>query len=170
MKRNTLLFLVTMLVASMLVTTASAKNGVEYRANGKLVSYDPPQVSSEVVNGHWSISVKDGSVDFKAFYRERNLGESEMSPCGSIDEFWISLDRLESVQVNLGDGSCSLTGDFVIKKKWWVLPGYYDYPPRVEWLRGETAWHYYGDVTVNPVECFLWFFGGVNGPTLAIQY
>lgn len=91
MKRRMIYALTFALFASMLIIPVSAKNGVDYLANGKLVEYGVPGGGgdAEVVNGRWSVKVKGDDVDFKAFYRERNLdAEAERSPVGSIDHFW----------------------------------------------------------------------------------
>jgi len=142
---------------------------VDYRANGKLVTYSyDPWPSAEVINGRWSVKVKEGEVDFKAFYRERNLGEAEQSPVGTIDHFWISLVELESVDIDYDTGECTITGTFYIRKKWWILSDDPDYPPPIKWL--EPQWTGYGKVTVSETGIVIWFWGEIQGPTLAIQY
>lgn len=174
MKKKTVLILSCLVAISMLAALPvyAKKGGVEYRANGKLDTYEyDPWASAEVVNGRWSVKVKDGEVDFKAFYRERNLiAEEEQSPVGTIDEFWITLVELESVEINYETGECTITGDFYVKKKWWILPDDPDHPyhPPVVWL--DPQWTGYGTVTIDPTQCVIWFWGNIQGPTLAIQY
>ena len=56
-----------LLILSMLAVPPiyAKKGGVEYKANGKLVTYgEGMSETSEVVNGRWSVKVKDGMVDF----------------------------------------------------------------------------------------------------------
>jgi len=60
MKRRTIYALAFILFASMLIIPVFADNGVEYHANGKLVTYgEGMSVTSEVVNGRWSVNVED---------------------------------------------------------------------------------------------------------------
>jgi hypothetical protein len=166
--RKAIMLLTCVLMLSVLTIPVYAKS-VDYKANGKLVTYDyDPWATAEVVNGRWSVKVKGGEVDFKAFYRERNLDEAEQSPVGSIDHFWISLVGLESVTIDYDTGECRITGTFSVRKKWWILPDEPDYPPPVEWLKPQ--WTGWGEVTVSETGIVIWFWGEIQGPTLAIKY
>jgi len=172
MKKKTILLLTCILMLTMLsVLPVYAKKGsVVYKAKGKLVTYELPHPASEVVNGRWSVKVKNGEVDFKAFYRERNLDEVvEQSPVGSIDCFWIHLVEGEAT-INDETGECTIEGTFYVKKKWWILPDNpdYPYPPPVVWL--DPQYEGPGTVTIDPTECIIWFYEGLQGPTLAIKY
>jgi hypothetical protein len=168
--KKTIMFLTCAVMLSILAIPAHAES-VDYKANGKLVTYDyDPWATAEVVNGRWSIIVKGDEVEFKAFYRERNLDEEEQSPVGSIDHFWISLVELETITIDYDTGECEITGDFYVKKKWWILPDNPDhpYPPQVVWL--DPQWTGYGTVTIDETGIVNWFWGELQGPTLAIQY
>ena len=173
MKKKTTLFMICILMVTMLgvLPVYAKKGGVDYKANGKLVTYEyvlPPPHSSEVVNGRWSVKVKDGEVEFKAFYRERNLiAEVEESPVGSIDHFWIHL--VEGIAtINDETGECTIEGTFYVKKLKRLLPEDPANPPPVEWL--DPQWTGYGTVTIDPVQCTFGFYGGIHGPTLSIKY
>ncbi len=152
------------------VRPALAKNNVIYRANGKLEEYSPGSPAAEVVDGRWSVKVKEGVVDFKAFYREMNLDpDVEQSPEGTIDHFWIYLVEADTVEI--ADDTCTITGDFKVIKKWWILPEHEDYPPPVKWIRGEEAWRFYDvSITIDSDGIEFHFFGGLKGPTLSINY
>ena len=167
MKKKTIMLLTCTIMLSILAIPVYAAS-VDYKANGKLVTYSyDPSASSEVINGRWSVKVKGGEVDFKALYRERNLGEAEQSPVGTIDEFWIYLDNLYWVDV--ADDVCTIHGDFYVVKKWWILPEHENYPPPVKWLEPQE---YLEDVevTIDETGIVIWFWGEIQGPTLAIKY
>ena len=168
MRKKSILISILLLSAFAVLPVHAKKESLEYRANGKLVTYTPPGTASEVVNGRWSIKIKDGQVDFKAFYRERNLDPNvEHSPEGTIDMFWIYLDNLIDYQIT--DDMCVLRGDFQVDKKWWILPEHEDYPPLVKWLRPQAEL-FDVEITIDQDGILISFWGGLAGPTLAIQY
>ena len=169
MKKKTILLLSCVLIISMLAIPPvhAKKESYEYRANGKLVKYGVATTAAEVVNGRWSVKVKDGEVDFKAFYRERNLDDTEQSPIGTIDEFWIYLDYVISYGI-VGD-TLTIRGNFHVDKKWWILPGHPDYPPPVKWLLPQDTL-YDVEVIIDSSGIICWFYGQLQGPTLAIKY
>ena len=174
MKKNAILALSLVVALTMLVIPVSAANKIEFRANGKLVTYPnpTPEPGAEVVSGQWSVKIMNGKVDFKAFYRERNLGPPEQSPIGTIDEFWITLDTLYEYSINTETGSCHISGEFSVLKKWWIAPDNYmgvSPPPPVYW-QDYGGVPFVGDVDIDSNGCVIWFWGQVQGPTLAIQY
>ena len=168
MKKKIIAFLSCFLVLSIFAIPVYAEP-VDYKANGKLVEYGVADPNCEVINGRWSIVVKgEDDVVFKAFYRERNLVEEvENSPVGSIDEFWISLIDIDTVDIDYDTGACTITGDFNIKKKWWILPDNpdYPYPPQFVWQDSQRT----GVVTIDETGITIWFWGKLEGPTLAIH-
>lgn len=171
MRIRTYCALALILMFAVSVFPVSAKSSVDYRANGKLEVYGVVQPGAEVINGHWRVKVKDGKVDFAAYYRERNLDQAiEQSPVGTIDEFWIYLTNLDSVDIDQSTGECTIKGTFYVKKKWWILPDNpdYPYPPPIVWK--DPLWTGYGEVTIDSSECILWFWAEVQGPTLSIEY
>ena len=166
-KKNTMLLTFAIMLSILAIPVYAAS--VDYQANGKLVIYgNDPLGTSEVINGRWSVKVKEGKVDFKAFYRERNLDEAEGSPVGSIDHFWISLVELETVTIDTDTGECTITGEFYVKKKWRILPDNYNYPPPVKWH--DPLYARYGEVTISETGIVIWFWAEIQGPTLAIKY
>lgn len=168
MRKKSILISILLISTIAFLPVYAKKGGLEYRANGKLVIYTDSGPGAEVVNGRWSIKVKDGEVDFKAFYRERNLDpDIEESPAGTIDEFWIYLDNL--IDYEITDDTCVLRGDFHVDKKKWILPENPEYPPRVEWLRPQATF-YDVEITIDKDDIVIPFWGGLAGPTLAIQY
>jgi hypothetical protein len=161
-------FLIIVLTVLTVIPVNAERGGIDYKANGKLVEYGEEQSTSEVVNGRWDVKVKGEKAEFKAFYRERNLDITEDSPIGSIDVFWIFLTELNELSVNTDTGECIITGEFMVVKKWWLLPENPDNPPRIKWLKPQ--WNGEGQVTITPNECVIEFWAELKGPTLAVDW
>lgn len=127
MRKNALVIL-SILTISMMILPVSAAKKMEYKANGKVTEYDNLQMypdvppSASVLGGQWSMSVKDGNVDFKLTYREENLiSEPEFgAPVGSVDHFIITFEKADIIgnpPFSIDDeGTWVITGDFNIDK------------------------------------------------------
>jgi len=127
MRRNAFLaFSLLTLMATVFVAPACAASKVEYRANGKVTTYDgnqypPGDPSSVVMGGEWSLMVKGGVPDFQLSYREMNL-ISELeggAPVGSVDHFKIVFDSPDGVNPPFmvdDEGAWVVTGNFNVDK------------------------------------------------------
>ena len=137
----------------------------DYRARGKLVAYDPPQPTSEVVNGNWNVVVNGDDVDFRAFYRERNLdaGFPEYSPVGSIDHFWITLTEGTAI---IDEDECVITGTFYVRKLWRTLP---DEPLGYPIVWKDPLYVTVGTVNIDSDGIQFDFQWNLEGTTLSIQ-
>ena len=82
-----LLVAAVLILAIYLVVPVSAKKN-SLTALGTIDGY-VDAYSSVIVGGHWSVTVKDGVLNYSAMYHELNLavGIPENSPVGSVDIF-----------------------------------------------------------------------------------
>lgn len=63
----------------------------EFKAKGTIDAY-VNAYSAEVTWGHWTVTLRNGEVEYSAMYKERNLDEAiENSPFDSVDHFWHTL-------------------------------------------------------------------------------
>jgi len=126
MSKKTFLGLALVILLILVTIPMSSAKGVEYRANGKDLSYPnpDPNPSSVVVGGNWNIKVKDGKVDFNLFYKELNLiPELEGgAPAGSVDHFYMSLIEAWDIEIQ-PHGICFVHGLFNIDKLAWMPEG-----------------------------------------------
>lgn len=121
-------------------------SGTEFKANGRIESYEEWVTSSEILDGHWSITVRNGVVKFTGFYRELNIDPTvEMSPAGTVDRFKL---YMESTDYWYEGDTLVILGTMHRDKKMWflddytgvTLPGWFD----PEWIpeHGNVAWIY----------------------------
>ena len=75
-----------LILAIAIIVPVSAKKPTRLEASGTIDGYvDVP--SAMIVSGHWSVTVKEGVLQYKAIYHELNLDIIENSPVGSVDIF-----------------------------------------------------------------------------------
>ena len=76
-----------LILAISIIVPISAKKPTHLEASGTIDGYVDAW-SSMIVGGHWSVTVKEGVLQYKAIYHELNLDEvAENSPVGSVDIF-----------------------------------------------------------------------------------
>lgn len=131
MRKSSLVVLsLVVLLTSLVVLPVSAAKAT-YKAGGKVTAYADAW-SSEIVSGHWSVTVEDGVVDFKVFYVERNLDWTvEDSPDGSIDLFWHTLTWASTPSIN--DDALTFSCTMTITKLKTMMDG------SKEWVIWDTA-------------------------------
>ena len=76
-----------LILAIAIIVPVSAKKPTRLEASGTIDGYVDAW-SARIVSGHWSVTVKEGVLQYKAFYHEMNLDEiEENSTVGSVDIF-----------------------------------------------------------------------------------
>lgn len=152
MSKKTLFGLAFVMLLTLVTVPLSSAKEVEYRANGKVLSYPDqgPNPSAVVVGGNWNIKIKGENVVFELFYREMNLIEQEGSaPAGSVDHFYMSLVETWYVDV-WGDGECFVMGLFKVDKLAWRPEGS---TPPIDHVYDYWGWR--GLVYINPEGIWL---------------
>lgn len=153
--------------------------GLEFKANGRIESYEDWVTSSEIISGNWRITVRNGVAKFRGMYRELNNDPAvELSPAGTVDifkqymdstDYWYEGDTLVVVGVMHRDKRMWFLDDYTPYEP---LPGWFD----PEWIpeHGNVAWI----IDFIPADCELrispdemkwdnWFNGDwVYGSTL----
>ena len=120
MKRLRILALFLIITSSIVLPISARPSG--FSAQGSIDTYLDELPHAEVVDGHWSVNVKEVhgeyKISFNAFYRELNLGGEGAHPydqaVGLIDHFWLNLD--DPSVVEMGEDYC-----VVLWKDWWQL-------------------------------------------------
>jgi hypothetical protein len=76
-----------LILAIAIIVPVSAKNPTRLEASGTIDGYVDAW-SAMIVSGHWSVTVKEGVLQYTAMYHELNLDEGvEHSLVGSVDIF-----------------------------------------------------------------------------------
>lgn len=76
-----------LILAIAIIVPVSAKKPTRLEASGTIDGYVDAW-SAMIVSGHWSVTVKEGVLQYKAFYHELNLDKiEENSLVGSVDIF-----------------------------------------------------------------------------------
>lgn len=145
MKRLRVLAMLLLIASSVVILPSSAKKS-GYSAQGSIDTYLPELPHAMVVDGHWSLNVKEVhgeyKISFNAFYRELNLGGEGAHPydqaVGLIDHFWLTLE--DAAVVEMDDEHCVIDGILHVKAKHWdpdTLKPWWD--PPYPWVWGNAV-------------------------------
>lgn len=173
MKSKSILGLVLLLtIAGLSIVLISAKKPITYKAMGTVDSYVDAS-SAEIIPGHWSVTIEDDELVYRATYCELNLDDIiEGSPIGSVDIFThtFTTDDFEFIQdANSPNQVLTFSGNIEVRKVW-VKP---------DWTREIVTWNYEAIITITyDTFYFDWDPSGLNpsypdwdrvGTTIVIQ-
>jgi len=130
--------------------------GLEFKASGRIESYEDYVTSSEIIGGSWRITVRNGVAQFRGTYRELNIEpDVELSPAGTVDVFRLYMDSEDYWYE--GD-TLVVVGVMHRDKRMWFLDDYTPYEPLPDWFdtdwipdEGNVAWIY----DFIPADCEL---------------
>ncbi len=86
-RKRALIVATALVIAISIIVPVYANKPINFEASGTIDGYVDAW-SAMVVSGHWSVTIKEGVLEYKAIYFELNLdADEEDSPEGSVDIF-----------------------------------------------------------------------------------
>ncbi len=110
-----------LILAISIIVPVAAKKPTHLEASGTIDGYVDAW-SSVIVGGHWSVTVKEGVLQYTAMYHELNLAEDpEMSPVGSVDIFTHIFTTDDPDDYELKGNVLKFSGEMQVVKVWTKL-------------------------------------------------